>query len=56
MKTDSQLQAEVLDELQADVSIAASGIGVAVRVGAVTLSGFVTSVMTRSAAVRASQR
>jgi osmotically-inducible protein OsmY len=56
MKSDSQLQADVLDELQTDVSIAASGIGVAVRDGAVTLSGLVGSLMTRSAAVRAAQR
>jgi osmotically-inducible protein OsmY len=56
MKTDSQLQADVLDELQADVSIAPSGIGVSVRDGAVTLSGFVGSLVTRNAAVRAAQR
>jgi hypothetical protein len=31
MKINSQLQADIFDERQADVSIAASGIGVSVR-------------------------
>jgi hypothetical protein len=34
MKINSQLQADVLDDRQADVSIAANGIGVSVRDGA----------------------
>lgn len=34
MKTDSQLQADVLDDRQADVSIVANAIGVSVRGGA----------------------
>lgn len=56
MKTDSQIQADILDELRSDVTIAPADIAVAVRDGAVTLSGRVESLVTRNAAVRATQR
>jgi osmotically-inducible protein OsmY len=56
MKTDSQIQADILDELRSDVAIAPSDIAVTVRDGTVTLSGRVESLVTRNAAVRAAQR
>ena len=43
MKTDSQLQKDVLDELAWEPSIDHGHIGVAVNGGVVTLSGFVKS-------------
>ncbi|HEX8943974.1 MAG TPA: BON domain-containing protein [Gemmatimonadaceae bacterium] len=56
MKTDSQIQADILDELRSDVAIAPSDIAVTVRSGTVTLSGQVESLVTRNIAVRAAQR
>lgn len=56
MKTDSQIQADIIDELRSDVAIAPSDIAVTVRDGTVTLSGRVESLVTRNTAVRAAQR
>jgi len=56
MKTDLQLQKDVMDELKRDPMIAASEIGVAVKNGVVTLSGYVDSCLKRSAAERAAKR
>jgi osmotically-inducible protein OsmY len=55
MKTDSQLQADVLEALRADEHIVASDIGVSARDGVVTLSGEVDSLTKRVAAGRAAE-
>jgi BON domain len=47
MKTDSELQRDVLDELKWEPSINAAHIGVSVNDGIVTLSGHVTSYQAR---------
>ena len=43
MKTDLQLQRDVMDELEFEPSVDAADIGVAVTDGVITLSGFVSS-------------
>ena len=56
MKTDSELQADVQEELEWEPSVTASEIGVAVNNGAVTLSGTVPTYPEKYAAERAAQR
>ncbi len=56
MKTDSQLQADVLEELRHDASVATNDIGVATSEGVVTLTGEVDSVAKRLAVRRAAER
>lgn len=55
-KNDSQLQRDVLDELEWEPSINASDIGVAVKDGIVTLSGTMPSYAEKRAAERAALR
>jgi BON domain len=56
MKTDSELQRDVLDELKWEPSVDAAHIGVAVKDGIVTLSGHVPSYAQKYAAERAAKR
>lgn len=56
MKTDSQIQADVIEELKWDPSVTHEHIGVAVKEGVVTLSGSVPSYFEKTAAERAAQR
>ncbi len=56
MKTDSQLQKDVLAELAWEPSVHAAQIGVEVRDGVVTLAGHVSSYAEKWAAERAAQR
>jgi osmotically-inducible protein OsmY len=56
MKTDSQLQRDVLDELAFEPSIDHAHIGVAAHAGVVTLSGFVNNYAHKMAAHRAAGR
>jgi osmotically-inducible protein OsmY len=56
MRTDSELQRYVLDELKWEPSVDAAHIGVAVHDGIVTLSGHVSSYAERYAAERAAKR
>lgn len=56
MKTDTQLQKDVIDELQWDPSIRDSEIGVAAKDGVVTLSGKVDSYADKYMAERAVER
>jgi VCBS repeat-containing protein len=56
MKTDKQLQQDVLEELQWEPSVDANEIGVAAHHGIVTLSGFVPSYLEKQAAERAAGR
>ena len=56
MKTDSQIQADVIRELDWDPSVTHEHIGVAVTDGIVTLSGTVPSYIEKTAAEKASQR
>jgi osmotically-inducible protein OsmY len=56
MRTDAQLQNDVIDELLWDPSIKEKEIGVAVRSGVVTLTGSVPSFGERYAAERAAER
>ena len=56
MKTDMQLQQEVMNELQWEPSVNAAEIGVAVKDGAVTLSGLVDSFGEKHAAERSAAR
>jgi osmotically-inducible protein OsmY len=56
MKTDSELQQHVMDELKWEPTIHASEIGVAVKDGVVTLSGNVDSYGKKWAADRAAKR
>jgi osmotically-inducible protein OsmY len=56
MKTDSELQRDVLDELKWEPSINASRIGVSVKDGIVTLSGHMDSYWERFMAERAAKR
>lgn len=56
MKSDSQLQRDVLDELEWEPSIDQADIGVAVTDGVVTLSGFVKSYPQKMAAEKATRR
>ncbi len=56
MKSDSQLQHDVLDELEWEPSIDQADIGVAVTDGVVTLSGFVKCYPQKMAAEKATRR
>ncbi len=56
MKTDLQLQKDVVEELKFEPSVRESEIGVAVKNGVVTLSGFVDSYADKHAAERAAER
>ncbi len=56
MKTDTQLQLDILDELKWEPSIDANEIGVAVHKGIVTLTGYVPSYAEKLAAERAAER
>lgn len=56
MKTDSQIKHDVEDELSWDPRITNSEIGVAVKDGVVTMSGFVASYAQRMAAEQAAER
>jgi osmotically-inducible protein OsmY len=56
MKTDSELQRQILDELKWEPSLNAAHIGVAVNDGMITLSGHVTSYWEKIAAERAAKR
>ncbi|MFC2041775.1 BON domain-containing protein [Chloroflexota bacterium] len=56
MKTDADLQRDVMNELQWEPSIEAAEIGVGVKDGVVTLSGYVDSYVKKLAAERAAAR
>ena len=56
MKTDLQLQRDVMDELEFEPSVDAADIGVAVTDGVITLSGFVSSYAQKLAAEAAVRR
>lgn len=56
MKTDSQLQHDVMDELVWDPSIDHAHIGVAAKGGVVTLSGFVSNYAQKMTAEHAAER
>lgn len=56
MKTDSDIQHDVMDELEWEPSLDASGIGVAVTDGIVTLSGLVKTYAEKLAAETATRR
>jgi osmotically-inducible protein OsmY len=56
MKTDSELQRDVLDELKWEPSVDAAHIGVSAKDGVVTLSGHVSSYAEKFAAERAAKR
>jgi osmotically-inducible protein OsmY len=56
MKTDAQLQKDIIAELNWDPSIKASGIGVEVKNGTVTLAGHVDSYTEKWQAEKAAQR
>jgi osmotically-inducible protein OsmY len=56
MKTDAQIQKDIMQELTWDASVTHEHIGVAVQDGVVTLSGTVPSYIEKSAAEKAAQR
>jgi osmotically-inducible protein OsmY len=56
MKSDAQLQKDVMDELSWEPSVTATDIGVAVRKGVVTLTGTVLTFAEKFAAERAARR
>ena len=56
VKTDGQLQRDVIDELRWDPAVGSAEIGVASRNGVITLSGQVSNFATKYAAVRAAER
>lgn len=56
MKTDSQIQKDVMDELKFDPTITHERVGVAVKNGIVTLTGSVPSYFEKTAAERAAHR
>lgn len=56
VKTDSQLQRDVIDELRWDPAVGSAEIGVAARNGVITLSGQVANFATKHAAVLAAER
>ncbi|HYR11576.1 MAG TPA: BON domain-containing protein [Longimicrobium sp.] len=56
MKTETELQRDVLDELRWDPSIDANEVGVTVHEGVVTLTGRIDSFAEKDAAQRAAQR
>jgi len=55
MKSDSQLQQDVMSELEWEPSVDHADIGVSVSDGVVTLNGFVRSYAEKQAAERAAQ-
>ena len=56
MKTDSELQQDVMDELKWEPTLKAAEVGVRVKEGVVTLSGYVDSYWKKWAAERAAAR
>ena len=56
MKNDTELQQDVMDELEWDPSLKASGIGVSAKDGIVTLSGTVDSYSEKLAAIDATSK
>ncbi len=56
LKSDTQLQRDIMEELQWDPALGRAEIGVAVRDGVITLSGDVDSYAMKFAAVRAVER
>jgi osmotically-inducible protein OsmY len=56
VKTDAELQQDVMNELKWEPTIKAAGIGVGVKDGVVTLSGYVDSYVKKWAAERAAAR
>jgi osmotically-inducible protein OsmY len=56
MLSDLQLRQDILDELEFEPSVNAAHIGVAANRGVVTLTGFVTSYVEKTAAERAARR
>jgi osmotically-inducible protein OsmY len=56
MKTDKEIQDDVIDELSWDPEVDAATVGAAVRDGSVTLSGRVTTYWEKLAAVKAAER
>jgi len=56
IKSDAQLQHDVIDELHWDPAVCAAGIDVAAENGVVTLSGTVDSYAKKYAAIRATER
>ena len=56
MKTDVQIQKDVMDELKWEPSLNASEIGVGVKNGVVTLSGMVDSYMKKQSAEKAAKK
>lgn len=56
IKTDAQLQRDVIDELRFDPAVGSAEIGVAVKNGVITLSGQIESYAKKYAAVRAAER
>jgi osmotically-inducible protein OsmY len=56
VKTDAQLQRDVIDELRWDPSVGNAEIGVAAKNGVVTLSGQIDTFAKKFAAVRAAER
>jgi osmotically-inducible protein OsmY len=56
MRTDAQLQTNVLEELKWEPSVRESDVGISVKNGIVTLSGFVDTYAQKFAAERAAER
>jgi osmotically-inducible protein OsmY len=56
VKTDSQLQKDVMDELQWEPRVDHANIGVAAKDGVITLSGYVSSYAAKIAAEKAARR
>jgi osmotically-inducible protein OsmY len=56
IKTDAQLQRDVIDELRFDPAVGSAEIGVAVKNGVITLSGQLESYAKKYAAIRAAER
>jgi osmotically-inducible protein OsmY len=56
MRTDAQIQTDVLDELKWEPSVRETDVGISVKNGIVTLSGFVESYAQKFAAERAAER
>jgi osmotically-inducible protein OsmY len=56
IKTDAQLQRDVIDELRFDPAVGSAEIGVAVKNGVITLSGQLESYAKKYAAIRGTER
>lgn len=56
LKSDTQVQRDVIDELRWDPAVGSAEIGVAAKDGVVTLSGTVSSFAVKCAVVRAAER